>query len=70
MRTTRCLEAWRFDWVLANHDGEDSENWTMEWPVGDAWATVRAFAELLETGATARGAVGGGGDGRGLSRRK
>lgn len=41
-------QAWRFDHVLANHDGEDSENWTaFGRPIGDAGRTVRAVANLL-----------------------
>lgn len=37
-----------FDWVLPNHDGEDSENWrAFPYPVGDAWKTLVAFAALL-----------------------
>jgi guanylate kinase len=38
----------RFDHVIANHDGEDSENWTaFPLPLGDAGRTLRAVAELL-----------------------
>jgi len=51
----RCLSAYRemqqahrFDHVLPNHDGEDSENWdAFYYPVGDAHKTLAAFAELL-----------------------
>jgi guanylate kinase len=43
--------AWRFDWVLPNHDGEDSENWdAFYWPLGDARQSLRDFAALLEGG--------------------
>ena len=37
-----------FDAVIANHDGEDSENWdAFYYPVGDARRTLIAFAALL-----------------------
>jgi guanylate kinase len=42
-------QAWRFDHVLANHDGEDSEHWdAFYYPIGDARTTLQAFAALLE----------------------
>jgi guanylate kinase len=41
--------AWQFDFVIPNHDGEDSDNWEMfYWPVGDARKTILAFIELLK----------------------
>lgn len=41
--------AWRFDHVIPNHDGEDSDNWDAFYhPIGDARRTLRSFAELLE----------------------
>lgn len=41
--------AWQFDWVIPNHDGEDSENWNaFYYPVGDALKAVRCFADLLQ----------------------
>ena len=41
-------EAWRFDSVIANHDGEDSENWDAFYhPIGDALKSLSAFAALL-----------------------
>jgi len=41
--------AWNFDYVIPNHDGEDSDNWEMfYYPVGDARKTLQAFAELLQ----------------------
>jgi guanylate kinase len=47
--------AWRYDAVIVNHDGEDSENWdAFAWPVGDARNAVHALAALLE-GREARG---------------
>ena len=40
--------AWRFDYVIPNHDGEDSDNWEMfYWPLGDARKTLLAFKDLL-----------------------
>jgi guanylate kinase len=42
-------EAWHFDYVIANHDGEDSENWdAFYYPIGDARKALNAFAALLE----------------------
>ena len=47
--------AHRFDHVLPNHDGEDSENWdAFYYPVGDAFLTLEAFATLLGGGTSAR----------------
>jgi guanylate kinase len=41
-------EAWRFDRVIPNHDGEDSENWdAFYYPVGDARRVLLAFVDLL-----------------------
>lgn len=38
-----------FDWVIPNHDGEDSENWTcFEYPVGDAFKALQAFVLILQ----------------------
>jgi len=42
-------EAWRFDYVIPNHDGEDSENRdAFYYPLGDARKALLAFAGLLE----------------------
>ncbi len=42
-------QAWRFTYVIPNHDGEDSDNWdALYYPVGDARRTLLAFAGLLE----------------------
>jgi len=42
-------EAWHFDYVIPNHDGEDSDNWeAFYYPIGDARAALSAFAALLE----------------------
>ncbi len=41
-------EAWRYDFVIPNHDGEDSENWdAFGYPVGDARAALLCFADVL-----------------------
>lgn len=41
--------AWRYDWVIPNHDGEDSENWdAFYYPVGDARTTLQTFVSLLQ----------------------
>jgi guanylate kinase len=53
---TRARSAWdelllasKFDFVLPNHDGEDSDNWdAFHYPLGDARATLEAFVSLLE----------------------
>ncbi len=39
----------RFECVLPNHDGEDSENWNaFSLPIGDARRTLLALVDLLE----------------------
>lgn len=41
-------EAWHFDHVIPNHDGEDSDNWeAFYYPLGDARKALNAFAALL-----------------------
>jgi guanylate kinase len=41
-------EAWHFDHVIPNHDGEDSENWdAFYYPLGDARNALLAFADLV-----------------------
>ena len=53
---TELKDAWRFDYVISNHDGEDSENWdAFYYPVGDAGKTLNIFAELI-AGRTPAGA--------------
>jgi guanylate kinase len=43
-------EAWKFDYVIPNHDGEDSEHWdAFYYPVGDARKALLAFATLLQS---------------------
>jgi len=40
--------AWHFDYVIPNHDGEDSENWdAFYYPIGDARKALLAFAAIL-----------------------
>jgi len=40
--------AWQFDWVIPNHDGEDSENWNaFYYPIGDANKTLLSFVAIL-----------------------
>lgn len=41
-------DAWRFDHVIPNHDGEDSENWTAFYhPIADGRRALLAFVALL-----------------------
>jgi guanylate kinase len=45
--------AGQFDVVLANHDGEDSDNWdAFYYPLGDARRTCQALVSLLRDGQT------------------
>lgn len=47
-------QAWRFDFVIPNHDGEDSDHWdALYYPVGDARRTLLTFVELLAGGTPA-----------------
>lgn len=40
--------AWKFDHVIPNHDGEDSENWSaFYYPISDARKSLLAFSALL-----------------------
>jgi guanylate kinase len=42
-------EAWHFQQVIPNHDGEDSDNWeAFYYLIGDARKTLEAFAALLK----------------------
>ncbi len=42
-------EAWKFDYAIPNHDGEDSEHWdAFYYPIGDARKALLAFAALLK----------------------
>ncbi len=41
--------AWKYDFVIANHDGEDSENWdAFYYPLGDAFTALGSLVALLE----------------------
>jgi guanylate kinase len=45
---TELKDAWRFDYVIPNHDGEDSENWdAFYYPISDARKALLAFADLF-----------------------
>jgi guanylate kinase len=45
---TELKEAWHFDYVIPNHDGEDSENWdAFYYPVGDARKALLTFVDLI-----------------------
>ncbi|MFH0962425.1 MAG: hypothetical protein V2A58_00270 [Planctomycetota bacterium] len=47
--------AWRFQHVIPNHDGEDSDNWDLfELPLGDARLSLQAFVALLRGHASPR----------------
>jgi guanylate kinase len=40
--------AWRYDYVIPNHDGEDNENWdAFYYPIGDAFAALESLVALL-----------------------
>jgi guanylate kinase len=42
-------EAWHFQHVIPNHDGEDSDNWeALYYPIGDARTSLQAVVALLE----------------------
>ena len=41
--------AWQFQYVIPNHDGEDSDNWeAFYYPIGDARKTLNTFVGLLQ----------------------
>jgi len=41
-------DAWQFQYVIPNHDGEDSDNWdAFYFLIGDARKTLAAFVDLL-----------------------
>jgi guanylate kinase len=49
-------EAYRFDFVIPNHDGEDSEHWdAFYYPVGDARKALLSFIRILQGKAPAAG---------------
>ena len=42
-------EAWHFQYVIPNHDGEDSDNWeAFYYMIGEARTSLRAVVALLE----------------------
>jgi guanylate kinase len=42
-------EAWHFQYVIPNHDGEDSDHWdAFYYLIGDARKTLEAFVALLQ----------------------
>jgi guanylate kinase len=42
-------EAWHFDYVIPNHDGEDSDNWeAFYYPIGEARKALETLTALLE----------------------
>jgi len=44
-------EAWHFQYVIPNHDGEDSEHWdAFYYTIGDARKALEAVAALLDGG--------------------
>jgi guanylate kinase len=44
-------EAWHFQHVVPNHDGEDSDNWdAFYYPIGDARRSLEAIVALMEGG--------------------
>jgi len=46
---TELREAHNFQYIIPNHDGEDSENWdAFYYPLGDAGAALNAFVSLLK----------------------
>jgi guanylate kinase len=48
-------EAWHFQHVIPNHDGEDSDNWdAFYYPIGDARRSLEAIVALLEGGVVPR----------------
>ncbi|MBV9298997.1 MAG: hypothetical protein JO066_08470 [Verrucomicrobia bacterium] len=45
---TELKEAWNFEYVIPNHDGEDSENWdAFYYPLGDSRKALLAFSDLV-----------------------
>jgi guanylate kinase len=49
-------EAWHFQYVIPNHDGEDSDNWdAFYYPIGDARKSLEAVAALLRRVSTPPG---------------
>ena len=48
LRLLMCKEAHHFEYVIPNHDGEDSDNWeAFYYPSGDARRAFLAVVALL-----------------------
>lgn len=46
---TELRLAWKYDFVIPNHDGEDSDNWdAFAYPIGGAREALGSFVALLE----------------------
>lgn len=46
-------QAVHFDWVIPNHDGEDSEHWSRYYhPIGDARKALFTFVDILYKGSS------------------
>src|SRR5260370_16095233 len=46
---TELKEACRFNYVISNHDGKDSENWYAFYnPIGNAWKTLITFDDRID----------------------
>ena len=51
---TELQDAYRYQYIIPNHDGEDSENWNPEqYPLNDAKRALDAFVALLKGEAAA-----------------
>lgn len=60
-RATQAYEemthAYRYDFVIPNHDGEDSDSWEQFYfPIGDALKTCEAFKAILDGASSVPGA--------------
>ncbi len=60
-RATQAYEemahAWVYDFVIPNHDGEDSDNWEQFYfPIGDALKTCKALKAILDGASSVPGA--------------
>jgi guanylate kinase len=48
-------QAWRYDFIIPNHDGEGSDNWNaFYYPIGDARNALMSFVEILSNKKPAR----------------
>ena len=49
--------AWQYDYVIPNHDGEDSDNWEQFYfPIGDALKTCEALKCIIDANSDVTGA--------------